>query len=81
MTATRRSGWIARVAGLAFAASAVGVIVVSAPARIAGQAPPAAPQVTFTKDIAPILQRSCQNCHRPDSVAPMSLLTYEEARP
>ena len=55
MTATRRSGWIARVAGLAFAASAVGVIVVSAPARLLGQAPPAAPQVTFTKDIAPIL--------------------------
>ena len=37
--------------------------------------------VTFSKDIAPILQRSCQQCHRPDSVAPMSLLTYEEARP
>jgi len=41
----------------------------------------AATQVTFTKDIAPILQRSCQRCHRPDSVAPMSLTTYEEARP
>ena len=38
-------------------------------------------EVTFTKDVAPILQRSCQNCHRPDSIAPMSLLTYEEARP
>jgi hypothetical protein len=38
-------------------------------------------QVTFTKDIAPILQRSCQGCHRPDSIAPMSLLTYEEVRP
>ncbi|MBM3776815.1 MAG: cytochrome c [Acidimicrobiia bacterium] len=37
--------------------------------------------VTFTKDIAPILQRSCQNCHRPNSVAPMSLMTYEEVRP
>src|SRR4030095_11335601 len=37
--------------------------------------------VTFTKDIAPILQRSCQNCHRPDSLAPMSLITYEEVRP
>ena len=46
----------------------------------AGQAK-AAGNVTFTKDIAPILQRSCQRCHRPDSVAPMSLLTYEEARP
>ena len=37
--------------------------------------------VTFTADIAPILQRSCQNCHRSNSVAPMSLLTYEEVRP
>ena len=38
-------------------------------------------QATFTRDVAPILQRSCQNCHRPGSVAPMSLLTYEAARP
>src|SRR5437773_12461904 len=37
--------------------------------------------VTFSKDVAPILQRSCQTCHRPGSIAPMSLLTYEEARP
>ena len=41
----------------------------------------AAAEVTYTKDIAPILQRSCQSCHRPDSVAPMSLITYEEVRP
>jgi hypothetical protein len=40
-----------------------------------------APQVTFTKDVAPILQRSCQNCHRPGSIAPMSLMTYEDTRP
>jgi hypothetical protein len=38
-------------------------------------------QVTFSKDVAPILQRSCQNCHRPGSIAPMSLMTYEDARP
>src|SRR5258706_13319025 len=36
---------------------------------------------TFSKDIAPILQRSCQNCHQPESVAPMSLMTYQEVRP
>ena len=47
---------------------------------LAGQSA-AASQVTFTRDIAPILQRSCQNCHRPGSVAPMSLLTFEDARP
>ena len=40
-----------------------------------------AAQVTFTKDVAPILQQRCQTCHRPDTFAPMSLLTYEEARP
>jgi hypothetical protein len=38
-------------------------------------------EVTFSKDVAPILQRSCQSCHRPESIAPMSLLTYEDARP
>lgn len=37
--------------------------------------------VTFSKEIAPILQRSCQNCHRPGAIAPMSLMTYEAARP
>src|SRR5882762_4984001 len=36
---------------------------------------------TFTKDIAPILQKSCQGCHRPGEAAPFSLLTYEQARP
>jgi mono/diheme cytochrome c family protein len=36
---------------------------------------------TFTKDILPIIQKSCQECHRPGAMAPMSLLTYEEARP
>src|SRR6202142_4075207 len=38
-------------------------------------------QVTFTKDVAPILEARCQSCHRPDTFAPMSLLTYEDARP
>ena len=38
-------------------------------------------EVTFAKDVAPILQRSCQSCHRPGSLAPMSFLTYQETRP
>jgi len=37
--------------------------------------------VNFTKHIAPILQRSCENCHRPAGVAPMSLVSYEDVRP
>ena len=36
--------------------------------------------VTFSRDIAPILQRSCQNCHNPVGVAPMPLVTYRDAR-
>jgi hypothetical protein len=38
-------------------------------------------QTTFAKDVAPILQEKCQECHRTGSMAPMSLVTYEEARP
>ena len=37
--------------------------------------------VTFTKDVAPIFQEKCQECHRAGSMAPMSLVTFEEARP
>jgi hypothetical protein len=37
--------------------------------------------VTFNKDVLPILQKNCQSCHRPGEVAPMSLLTYADARP
>jgi len=36
---------------------------------------------TFNKDVAPILQKNCQSCHRPGQVAPMSLLSYKDARP
>src|SRR5499433_162868 len=36
---------------------------------------------TFTKDIAPIFQEKCEACHRPNSIAPMSLVTFAEARP
>jgi mono/diheme cytochrome c family protein len=47
----------------------------------AGPAAASVKPVTFTKDIAPILQEHCQNCHRPDQMAPMSLVAYEDARP
>src|SRR5262249_49145203 len=40
---------------------------------------PAGP--TFTKDVPPILYKNCTNCHRPGEIAPMSLLTYKDARP
>jgi hypothetical protein len=36
---------------------------------------------TFNKDVLPVLQKNCQTCHRPGEAVPMSLLTYQEARP
>ena len=39
------------------------------------------PSVTFTKDVAPIVYKSCAECHRPTMFAPMSLMTYDDARP
>jgi hypothetical protein len=52
-------------------------------AEISGKADAAATSkpVTFTKDVAPILQARCQECHRKGSMAPMSLVTYDETRP
>ena len=35
-------------------------------------------EVTYTKHVAPILQAKCQSCHQPNSIAPMSLLNYED---
>jgi mono/diheme cytochrome c family protein len=77
MAAAKRVGWT-WTAGTGVLV--LGVIGFVAPFSAKAQQP-AAGTVTFSKDIAPILQRSCQNCHRPDGVAPMSLVTYEEARP
>src|ERR1700687_3202403 len=60
-------------------AIAIGVMVIRT--AVLAENSTAATQATFTKDVAPILQRACQNCHRTGSMAPMSLLTYEDARP
>jgi hypothetical protein len=63
------------------ALAAIAAAGLATPLGLSAQQAPAPSEVTFTKDIAPILQRSCQNCHRPDGVAPMSLVTYEDVRP
>jgi hypothetical protein len=55
------------------------VLVMSVAAGASGPAARQAPP-TFAKDVAPILQQKCQVCHQPDSIGPMSLLTYEDAR-
>ena len=66
MTMTFRIGSVA----------ALSLALVAGPRVVTAQTQPH-DDVTFTKDIAPILQRSCQKCHRPNSLAPMSLITYE----
>jgi len=50
-------------------------------AEIPSTTPDQTSLVTFNKDVLPILQDNCQVCHRPGGIGPMSLLTYENARP
>src|SRR5262245_4373856 len=68
-----------------FSGIATGIVVAGVlglvPATGSAQTPGTSPQPTFSKDVAPILQAKCQTCHRPGAIAPMSLLTFEEARP
>ncbi len=56
-------------------------VLVGACAAVLSFAASAPSQITFTKDVLPIMQKRCQNCHRPGEVAPMSFLTYNEVRP
>src|SRR5688500_4918379 len=70
VTTTTGSVGLAIAAGLLLAT--VAVPRAQAPSAAATTAAP-----TFTKDVLPIVQRSCQKCHRPNTSAPMSLLTYQ----
>lgn len=74
MLTQRNGAWMACRTFLALAVLAITAVPVGAQTAVDRQ-------VTYTKDIAPILQRSCVHCHQPNSVAPMSLMTYEQVRP
>jgi hypothetical protein len=67
-----------RTLAVSAAGSALAVAIAAAGG---GQHPPAQSVPTFSKDVAPILYRNCTSCHRPGEIAPMSLLTYDDARP
>ena len=69
------------IKALTFVVSLAAIAAANLAAPSAQQPSAGQGQVTFARDVAPIFQRSCQNCHRPGSVAPMSLMTYEDARP
>jgi len=75
MTATATRSVVCAAGALAIGA------VVFLQAQTSAQQPAAVrAQVTFTRDVAPILQQKCQVCHQPDSIAPMALVTYAEAK-
>src|SRR5687767_13829494 len=61
--------------------SASAAMVLAALATLGATALPGPEDPTFTRDIAPILQAKCQVCHRPNSIAPMPLLTYQDVKP
>src|SRR2546428_9381331 len=66
-----RTGYNRRMRNLIVVCLAIGASVAAAPA----------PEVTFTRDVAPILHAKCVTCHRAGEVAPMPLLTFDDARP
>jgi hypothetical protein len=86
MSASRFAGLLASILLLPAAASAQypirdGTVANMEPYRFAAaDFGIDASAVTFGRDIAPILQRSCQSCHREGGGAPMSLVTYNEVR-
>jgi hypothetical protein len=70
MTANTKRWW------QTFGGGAMASLVLAVPHAAVAQATP-----TFSKDVAPIFQRKCEACHRPDSIAPMALITWQQARP
>jgi hypothetical protein len=64
--------------GLTRGALAFGAVLMCSGIAAAADAPR---QVTFSKDVAPIFQAKCQDCHQPNSIAPMSLITFQDTRP
>jgi mono/diheme cytochrome c family protein len=73
------SGWMSRAIGVGVFALAI--VAASAAPAVAQQADGNAAPVTFARDVAPILQKNCQQCHQPGAIGPMSLTTFEEVRP
>jgi hypothetical protein len=75
----RRFRWLraTTLTGLTTTAAAVATLMTP----FAAPAPDAPTSVTFTRDVAPIFQKSCQTCHHAGTAAPMSLLTFQDVRP
>ena len=84
MTSTeQKRRWFraSRAATLTALGASVAAVATLLTPRVAALGADTSSTVTFTKDVAPILQQSCQSCHHPGTAAPMSLITYEDVRP
>src|SRR5215471_16048159 len=78
----RRSGSTSEFPNMTLSARlSLFMFITCALADIAFAQNPAEAAVTFTKDVAPIIQNRCQTCHRPGEAAPFSMLTYSQTRP
>src|SRR5438067_2105577 len=73
---TNLKTWIRRGTGLLVVGAAMAIATAGSRAAADTARTP-----TFTKDVAPIFQAKCESCHRPNNMAPMSLITYEDVRP
>ncbi len=78
MRSTTRKG-VQRVSAPIWAARLLAAMAMTLPLGVSAQS--SGSDVTFHKDIEPILQRACQHCHRPNGVAPMSLVSYDDVVP
>ena len=84
MTGWERSGGSGRAGGSGrsggsgpWLACAIAMLAV----QVVGAHKPVTSKYTYTEDVYPIVSRECGACHSPGGVAPMSLLTYDDARP
>ena len=74
--------WMPRAAGGRWIATGVvaAAALLATQGQLTAQVTEGESGITFSRDIAPIFQQNCQECHQPGSIAPMSLITYQEVR-
>src|ERR1700680_968371 len=76
-----RATWEASMGSHRITLILVMFVICSLVAKAVAQEASPAKEVTFNRDVAPILYRNCVVCHRPNDIAPMPLITYKDTRP
>ena len=85
MNLVSKKSFVSRIGAPALVAALVTLAIGAANGAAAQQARFASASsddrdITFTRDVAPIIQQSCQECHQPGAIGPMSLMSYQEVR-